>query len=57
MFNTMLAVTILTVLGGVALLAIFLMPWWLTVTVFAAVIWLLDKLFNPVTGNGDGEAV
>lgn len=49
MFNTMLAVTILMVLGGVALLAIFSMPWWLTVIVVSIGILLLDKLFNPAS--------
>ena len=47
MINTMLAVTILMVLGVLALLVIFSIPWWLTVIVVSIGILLLDKLFNP----------
>jgi hypothetical protein len=52
MIDAMLAVTILMVLGALALLVIFSIPWWLTVIAFAAVILLLDKLFNPAPGPG-----
>ncbi|MEW6133402.1 MAG: hypothetical protein AB1591_09625 [Pseudomonadota bacterium] len=56
MIDTMLAVTILMVLGALALLVIFSIPWWLRVLAIAAVILLLDRLFNPVAGNEDGKA-
>lgn len=56
MIDAMLAVAILMVLGALALLAIFSLPWWATVIAIAAVILLLDKLFNLVAGNEDGEA-
>jgi membrane protein implicated in regulation of membrane protease activity len=56
MINMFLAVTILLVLGGAALLAMFSMPWWLTVLVVSICIFLLGKLFNPAAGNEDGKA-
>jgi hypothetical protein len=52
MINTIFAVTILMVLGALALLVIFSIPWWLTVIAISAGILLLNKLVNPAAGAG-----
>ena len=56
MIDVMLATAILMVLGALALLAIFSMPWWATVLVVSASILLLGKLFSPAPDIGDGES-
>lgn len=55
MIDAMLATAILMVLGALLLLAIFSLPWWVTVIAVSSVILLLDKLLNPTSDIGDGE--
>ena len=50
-----LAVTIVLMLGGIALLVLFAAPWWVTVLVVAGAVLLLGKLVNRTTGSAGKE--
>jgi hypothetical protein len=54
MIEMFLAVTIVLVLGGIALLAMFAAPWWMTVLVIAGAVLLIDKMFKRITRSGKG---
>lgn len=51
MIEMFVAMTIVLVLVGVALLVLFASPWWATVLVVAGIVWLLDWMVN---GQGPG---
>ena len=54
MIEMFIAVTILLLIIGVALLVIFAAPWWLTLFSIAVGILLLNKLVNPAPDAGYG---
>lgn len=49
MIETFVAATIFMVLVAGLLLLVFSAPWWVSVIVVAAIVWMLDKLVNGVT--------